>query len=58
MGMQGELFVTEPTGWVDRVWPSIPTAIRQEIIAILAKMGKATIEGNVLARGGTDVGDG
>lgn len=43
MATQRELFETNQTTWVERVWLSIPTAVRQEILALLAQMARAAM---------------
>lgn len=57
MGTQRELFETNQTKWVETVWLSIPTAVRQEICAILARMGRAAVDGKKQAEGGKEVSD-
>lgn len=43
MERQRELFDIDQRTWVDRLWQSIPTGVRQEAIAILAQMGKMAL---------------
>lgn len=43
METQPELFETNQTAWVQEVWRSIPTTVRQEITAVLAQMARAAI---------------
>ena len=57
MATQRELFETNQTTWVERVRLSIPTALRQEILALLAQMARAAIGGRQPAEGDTEVSD-
>ena len=57
MGTQRELFETNQTKWVETVWLSIPTAVRQEISALLAQMARAAVGGSKHAEGGKEVSD-
>lgn len=43
MGKQRELFKIDQPKWVEKVWRSIPTAVRVEITAILAQMGRTAV---------------
>ena len=57
MGTQRDLFETNQTKWVETVWLSIPTAVRQEIFAILARMGRAAVGGKKQTEAGKEVSD-
>lgn len=57
MGTQRELFETNQTKWVETVWLSIPTAVRQEISALLAQMARAAVGGRQQAKEGEEVSD-
>lgn len=57
MATQRELFETNQTTWVERVWLSIPTGVRQEILALLAQMARAAIGGRQQAEGDREVSD-
>jgi len=57
METQPELFETNQTTWVQEVWRSIPTTVRQEIIALLAQMASGAIgatQGVKPGKGGRD----
>jgi hypothetical protein len=45
MKKQIELFATDKTIWVQAVWNSVGIRSREQVIALLAKMGKAVLEG-------------
>jgi len=55
MATQRELLETNQTTWVERVWLSIPTAVRQEILALLAQTARAAIGGRQQAEGDREV---
>lgn len=57
MATQRELFETNQTTWVERMWLSIPIALRQEILALLAQMARAAIGGRQPAEGDKEVSD-
>ena len=57
MATQRELFETNQTTWVQRVWLSMPTAVCQEILALLAQMARAAIGGRQPAEGDKEVSD-
>jgi hypothetical protein len=37
------LFQPEQDVWIDRLWPRVPAATRQQILAILAEMAKTAL---------------
>lgn len=37
----------QKTGWVDKLWLKLDPEVRQEVIIILAEMGKAAMSQNV-----------
>jgi hypothetical protein len=57
MATQRELFETNQTTWVQRVRLSIPTALRQEVLALLAQMARAAIGRRQPAEGDKEVSD-
>jgi hypothetical protein len=54
METQPELFETNQTAWVQEVWRSIPTTVRQEITAVLAQMASAAIGAAQRVKGGSN----
>jgi len=44
MKEQIELFATDKTVWVQAVWKTVGIMSRGQVIALLAKMGKAVLE--------------
>ena len=47
MDEQIELFPTSRDDWVSRLWRSIPTPVRTEVIELLAQMGRAAIAAQI-----------
>lgn len=47
MGEQRELFETGKRSWCNSLCQSIPPKVRREIIAVLAQMGKHSIQGRM-----------
>jgi hypothetical protein len=54
METQPELFETNQTAWVQEVWRSIPTTVRQEITTVLAQMASAAIGAAQRVKGGSN----
>jgi len=57
MGEQLELFETQHSQWVRRLWQSIPPEMRTEIIGVLAQMGKAALQASRAEGGRKSKGD-
>jgi len=57
MATQRELFETNQATWVERVRLSIPTAVRQEILTLVAQMARAAIGGRQPAEGDKEASD-
>ncbi len=44
MGEQLELFETAERQWIKRLWESMPPEVREEVIDLLAEIGKTALK--------------
>lgn len=44
MSMQQRLFEDPPPGWIARLWETIDPERREEVLTILAEMGRSAID--------------
>ena len=43
MGEQLELFETAERQWIKRLWESMPPGVREEVVDLLAEIGKTAL---------------